>query len=41
MLYRELAPVSSNAWDEIDERAAEVLKSTLSARKVVRVNGPK
>ena len=41
MLYRELAPVSSNAWDEIDERAAEVLKTTLSARKVVRVNGPK
>ncbi len=41
MLYRELAPVSNDAWDEIDERSAEVLKSTLSARKVVKVNGPK
>jgi uncharacterized linocin/CFP29 family protein len=41
MLYRELAPVSTNAWDEIDQRAAEVLKTTLSARKVVKVNGPK
>lgn len=41
MLYRELAPVSTNAWDEIDERAAEVLKMILSARKVVKVNGPK
>ncbi|MDY0235769.1 MAG: family 1 encapsulin nanocompartment shell protein [Gudongella sp.] len=41
MLYRELAPVSTNAWEEIDERAAEVLKMVLSARKVVKVNGPK
>lgn len=41
MLYRELAPVSANAWGEIEERAKEVLKSYLSARKVVKVNGPK
>lgn len=41
MLYRELAPISNEAWGEIDERAAEVLKSYLSARKVVKVNGPK
>lgn len=41
MLYRELAPISREVWEEIDERAAEVLKSFLSARKVVRVNGPK
>lgn len=41
MLYRELAPISSDAWQEIDERAAEVLKNYLSARKVVKVNGPK
>ena len=41
MLYRELAPVSNNAWEEMDERAAEVLRTTLSARKVVKVNGPK
>lgn len=41
MLYRELAPISSEAWEEIDDRAKEVLKSYLSARKVVKVNGPR
>lgn len=41
MLYRELAPITTEAWDEIDERAEEVLKSQLTARKVVNVNGPK
>lgn len=41
MLYRDLAPISEAAWNEIDERAKEVLRSYLSARKVVRVNGPK
>lgn len=41
MLYRELAPISNEAWKEIDERAKEVLKSYLSARKVVKINGPK
>lgn len=41
MLYRELAPISNEVWEEIDERATEVLKSYLSARKVVNVNGPK
>lgn len=41
MLYRNLAPISNEAWEEIDERAEEVLKAYLSARKVVRVNGPK
>ena len=41
MLYRDLAPITKEAWKEIDERAAEVLKSYLSARKVVNVNGPK
>lgn len=41
MLYRDLAPISSEAWEEIDERAEEVLKSQLTARKVVNVNGPK
>ena len=41
MLYRELAPISKEAWSEIDERAVDVLKSYLSARKVVKVNGPK
>ena len=41
MLYRELAPITQETWDEIDERAAEVLKSYLTGRKVVKVNGPK
>ncbi|WP_353094737.1 family 1 encapsulin nanocompartment shell protein [Tissierella praeacuta] len=41
MLYRELAPISNEAWNEIDEKAKEVLKSYLSARKVVKVVGPK
>lgn len=41
MLYRDLAPISNEAWNEIDSRAGEVLKSYLSARKVISVNGPK
>ncbi|NLY46584.1 MAG: bacteriocin family protein [Tissierella sp.] len=41
MLYRDLAPITKAAWKEIDERAAEVLKSYLSGRRVVNVNGPK
>lgn len=41
MLYRDISPVSAKAWEEIDERAREVLKSYLSARKVVHVVGPK
>ncbi len=41
MLYRNLAPISNEAWKEIDERAEEVLRAYLSARKVVKVEGPK
>ena len=41
MLYRDISPVSSKAWKEIDETATDVLKSYLSARKVVHVVGPK
>lgn len=41
MLYRELAPISEDSWREIDERAEEVLKSYLTARRVVNINGPK
>jgi uncharacterized linocin/CFP29 family protein len=41
MLKRELAPFESSVWNEIDERAAQVLKSYLSARRVVNVQGPK
>lgn len=41
MLKRELAPLSKDAWAEIDSRAAEVIRSRLSARKALKVNGPK
>lgn len=41
MFYRELAPISNEVWQEINERAEEVLKNFLSARKVVKVEGPK
>jgi uncharacterized linocin/CFP29 family protein len=40
MLKKELAPLTSNVWAEIENRAAEILRARLSARKVVRVNGP-
>lgn len=41
MLKRELAPLDAKVWEEIDNRAVQVLKSYLSARKVIKVNGPK
>lgn len=41
LLKRELAPLAQEAWDEIDKRAVEVLKTHLSARRVVHVTGPK
>jgi len=41
MLKRDIAPLTKVAWEEIEERAEQVLKSRLSARKVVKVNGPK
>jgi len=40
ILKRTIAPLTQSAWDEIDSRAEEVLKSRLTARKAVRVNGP-
>lgn len=41
MLKRNISIVSVDAWKIIDKRAKEVLNSYLSARKVVKVNGPK
>ncbi len=41
ILKRELAPLAKEAWDEIDQQAVDVLKTHLSARRVVRVEGPK
>jgi uncharacterized linocin/CFP29 family protein len=41
ILKRKLAPIADEVWKELDERAVEVFKSYLSARKVVNVEGPK
>src|SRR3954471_10753064 len=40
-LHRHLAPISSEAWEEIEEEAKRTLKVTLAARKVVDFSGPK
>ena len=41
MFNRHLAPISNESWKEIEERLMEVFKNYLSARKVVKVVGPK
>jgi len=40
-LRRELAPISSAAWKEIDDEATRVLKLKLAGRKLVDFNGPR
>lgn len=40
-LHRELAPISSAAWSQIEDEASRTLKRYLAARKVVDVDGPK
>jgi len=40
-LHRELAPISSGAWAQIEEEASRTLKRYLAARRVVDVQGPK
>jgi uncharacterized linocin/CFP29 family protein len=40
-LHRELAPVSDQAWAQIEEEASRTLKRHLAARRVVDVIGPK
>jgi uncharacterized linocin/CFP29 family protein len=40
LLRRELAPLGSAAWDEIDAQARRVLKVALAARKLVDFVGP-
>ena len=40
-LHRELAPISDDAWAQIEEEAARTLKRHLGARRVVDVVGPK
>lgn len=39
ILKRELAPITLEAWSEIDAQATRSLTATLSARKVVDVTG--
>jgi uncharacterized linocin/CFP29 family protein len=39
-LRRELAPISSAAWDAIDEEARRVLRLKLAGRKLVDFKGP-
>jgi len=39
-LHRELAPISSSAWAQIEEEATRTLKRYMAARRVVDVNGP-
>lgn len=39
-LYRELAPITSEAWDEIDAEATRRLTTFLAARKLVDFSGP-
>lgn len=41
ILRKSMAPICEKAWEEINENAAEVLTSVLSARKFVDVEGPK
>ncbi|HEV3362655.1 MAG TPA: family 1 encapsulin nanocompartment shell protein [Acidimicrobiia bacterium] len=39
-LHRELAPISENAWKEIEKEAARTLRTFLAARQVVDFSGP-
>ena len=40
-LHRHLAPISGQAWEQIEEEAKRTLKATLAARKLVDFDGPK
>lgn len=39
-LHRELAPVTTAAWEQIEEEARRTLKRHIAARRVVDVKGP-
>jgi uncharacterized linocin/CFP29 family protein len=39
-LHRELAPISAEAWEQIEEEASRTLKRYLAGRRVVDVQGP-
>lgn len=40
MLRRNLAPITAEAWKEIDEEATRTLRTHLTARNILDVNGP-
>lgn len=40
VLMRKLAPIPERAWEAIDQEARRVLKTYLSARRIVDVDGP-
>ncbi len=40
LLKKELAPVSAQAWAEIEDTAREALRNSLSARHIVDIDGP-
>jgi len=39
-LHRELAPISDEAWSEIEQETTRTLKRYLAGRRIVDVNGP-
>ena len=39
-LHRELAPISSSAWEQIEEEVARTFKRSVAGRRVVDVDGP-
>ncbi len=39
-LHRELAPISADAWREIDKEATRTLRLKLAGRKLVDFSGP-
>jgi uncharacterized linocin/CFP29 family protein len=40
LFKQSLAPIPTKGWDEINDRATEVIQSQLSARSVLFVDGP-
>ncbi len=40
LLRRNLAPITTEAWKEIDEEATRTLRTHLTARGILGVNGP-
>ena len=40
-LYRELAPISDSAWEQIESEAKSRLVTHLAARKLVDLKGPR